>query len=106
MKWCDVVVSRAGHGTIMEAVSCGKPMVLIPTPGHSEQYGNARRAVEIGFAEAVEQYDLTAERLVEKVETVLNEESYRRKAEELQAEARRLGGGERVVQEIMSSLEG
>jgi len=106
MKWCDVVISRAGHGTIMEAVSCGKPMVLIPTPGHSEQYGNARRAVEIGFAEAVEQYDLTAERLVEKVETVLNDESYRRKAEELQALARRLGGGERVVQEIMSSLEG
>ena len=104
MEWCDVVVSRAGHGTIMEAVSCGKPMVLIPTPGHSEQYGNARRAVEIGFAEAVEQYDLTAERLVEKVETVLKDESYRRKAEELQAEARRLGGGERVVKEIMRSL--
>jgi len=96
--------SFTAYWWVEDRLGFGKPMVLIPTPGHSEQYGNARRAVEIGFAEAVEQYNLTAERLVEKVETVLNDESYRRKAEELQAEARRLGGGERVVKEIVRGL--
>ena len=106
MRRCDVVVSRAGHGTIMEAVSCGKPMVLIPTPGHSEQSGNARRAVEIGFAEALEQYDLTAERLLEKVERVVGDESYRRRAEELQELAKKLGGRDRVVKEVVDAVRG
>src|SRR5207244_8203449 len=44
----DVIVSRAGHETIMKAISEGKPLVLIPPPNHTEQANNARRADERG----------------------------------------------------------
>ena len=37
----DIVISRAGHGTIMKSMSHGKPMILVPIPDHTEQYGNA-----------------------------------------------------------------
>ena len=60
----SVVVSRAGHGTIMKAIMLGKPMILIPIPDHTEQYGNARRASKLGLAEIVPQREVTAERLL------------------------------------------
>jgi uncharacterized protein (TIGR00661 family) len=43
LKACDVVVARAGLGTIGEALCYGKPLVLIPTPSHTEQFNNAKR---------------------------------------------------------------
>src|SRR3989441_5125864 len=46
----DVIVSRAGHETIMKAISEGKPSVLIPPPNHTEQANNAKRAEELGVA--------------------------------------------------------
>ena len=52
---CDVVVSRPGHSTILEALWLGKPLVLIPTPGHSEKFCNARTAANLGIAKIIEQ---------------------------------------------------
>ena len=60
----DVVVSRAGHGTIMKAIVLGKPMILIPIPDHTEQYGNAKRASKLSLAEVVPQREVSTERLL------------------------------------------
>ncbi|MFQ6053401.1 MAG: DNA polymerase, partial [Candidatus Bathyarchaeia archaeon] len=76
LKACDLVVSRAGHETIMQSICFEKPMVLVPTPGHTEQYGNARRAKELGVAEAIHQRDLTREELLSLVEGVLGDDHY------------------------------
>lgn len=46
----DVVVCRAGMGTITELVALGKPAILLPLPGHQEANAKAlehRGAVEI-----------------------------------------------------------
>lgn len=67
----DVVVSRAGHGTIMKAIMLGKPMILIPIPDHTEQYGNAKRASKLGLAEIVPQREITAERLLDATKRLL-----------------------------------
>jgi UDP:flavonoid glycosyltransferase YjiC (YdhE family) len=67
----DVVVSRAGHGTIMKAIMLGKPMILIPIPDHTEQYGNAKRASRLGLAEIVPQREVTAERLLDATKRLL-----------------------------------
>jgi UDP:flavonoid glycosyltransferase YjiC (YdhE family) len=67
----DVVVSRAGHGTIMKAIMLGKPMILIPVPDHTEQYGNAKRASKLGLAEIVPQREITAERLLDATKRLL-----------------------------------
>lgn len=68
---CDVVISRAGHETLMQSISYGKPSVIIPMPKHPEQYGNARRAVELGVARALHQRDVSLDSLVGVIDEVL-----------------------------------
>jgi UDP:flavonoid glycosyltransferase YjiC (YdhE family) len=68
----SVVVSRAGHGTIMKSIMLGKPMILIPIPDHTEQYGNAKRASKLGLAEIVPQREVTTERLLDATKKLLN----------------------------------
>lgn len=71
LKASDVVISRAGHGTIMKAIMLGKPMILVPIPDHTEQYGNAKRASQLGFAQTVPQEEVTAERLLDATRRLL-----------------------------------
>jgi UDP-N-acetylglucosamine--N-acetylmuramyl-(pentapeptide) pyrophosphoryl-undecaprenol N-acetylglucosamine transferase len=68
----SVVVSRAGHGTIMKAIMLGKPMILIPIPDHTEQSGNAKRASKLGLAEIIPQRELTTERLLDATKRLLD----------------------------------
>ncbi|MDG6909492.1 MAG: hypothetical protein JRN08_03900 [Nitrososphaerota archaeon] len=56
---CDVVVSRAGHGTIAQAILSSKPMLLVPIPKQPEQEGNADKASRLGVSVTVEQETLT-----------------------------------------------
>jgi uncharacterized protein (TIGR00661 family) len=55
LKAADVIICRGGHNTIMQSICYGKPSIIIPTPSHTEQYANARRAKELGFGEAIHQ---------------------------------------------------
>lgn len=71
LQGCEVVVCRAGHGMISKALAYGKPMVLIPIPGHMEQLGNALRVKELGFGEVLNQEDLTASTLREAIRGAL-----------------------------------
>jgi UDP-N-acetylglucosamine--N-acetylmuramyl-(pentapeptide) pyrophosphoryl-undecaprenol N-acetylglucosamine transferase len=68
----NVVVSRAGHGTIMKSIMLGKPMILIPIPDHTEQYGNAKRASKLGLAEIIPQREVTTERLIDATRRLLD----------------------------------
>lgn len=47
----DVVVGRAGMGTIMELIALGKPAIFLPLVGHQEI--NAARAAQAGAAEII-----------------------------------------------------
>jgi UDP:flavonoid glycosyltransferase YjiC (YdhE family) len=72
IRGCDVVISRAGHGIMMKSMVYGKPMILVPIPDHTEQYGNAKRAVSINLAELIYQSELNTKTLNEAVEKILN----------------------------------
>ena len=76
----DVIVSRAGHETIMKAISQGKPLVLIPPPNHTEQANNAKRAEELGVAVVLGQSRLDSRELAGAISTCLehNQENARR----------------------------
>ena len=76
IRGCDIVVSRAGHGIIMKSMVYGKPMILVPIPDHTEQYGNAKRAVSIHLAELIYQSELNTKTLNEAVEKILNSAEY------------------------------
>ena len=67
----------------MQSICYQKPSIIIPTPSHTEQYANARRARELGVAEAIHQQDLSKERLLELAETLLTEERYRERLSEI-----------------------
>jgi len=99
LKACDLVISKAGHGTIMEAVSFGKPQILIPTLGHTEQYGNACRTRELGIAEAIDQDELTGEKLLSTIEEMLTQESYSANLRKIREE-NRLDGVANALGEI------
>jgi len=90
MSASDVVVSRAGHGTIMKSLSYGKPMVLIPIPDHTEQVGNARRAAQLHVAKVIDQKTLNAKTLTAAIEEILKSNSFRRNALEISRSARTL----------------
>ena len=77
----DIIVSRAGHGTIMKSLSHGKPMILIPIPDHTEQYSNARRAVNLQVAEMIDQGSLSPETLRATVQRILSNDEYRTSSE-------------------------
>jgi UDP:flavonoid glycosyltransferase YjiC (YdhE family) len=87
---CDVVVSRAGHGTIMKSLAYGKPMVLIPIPDHTEQIGNAQRAAQIHVAKVIEQKGLNRDALTSALDEIIASDSFRRNSAEIGSEARAL----------------
>jgi UDP-N-acetylglucosamine--N-acetylmuramyl-(pentapeptide) pyrophosphoryl-undecaprenol N-acetylglucosamine transferase len=87
IRACDMIVSRAGHGIMMKSMSYGKPMVLIPIPDHTEQYGNARRAVSLNLAELIYQSELNYQTLNEAVEKILNFPEYKLTAQRVKAVA-------------------
>jgi UDP:flavonoid glycosyltransferase YjiC (YdhE family) len=88
----DVLIARAGHGTIMKSLTHGKPMVLIPIPDHTEQYGNARRAKALRVAEIVDQSSLDSTTLRTAVRQILETDLYRRNCEMVREEAASLNG--------------
>ncbi len=105
LKACDLVVSRAGHGTLTQGISYGKPMVLIPTPGHTEQLNNAYRVKELGLAEVLDQEDVSKKALATVIRKVLSDENYKRRIEEAQRETSGLNGLKSVVDTIIHVVE-
>lgn len=75
LKACDMLISRAGHSTILKAMTLGKPVLLIPTPFQTEQLANASSARALGFALVLEQERLSKETLQATVERVLSDKA-------------------------------
>jgi len=65
----DLVVSRAGLGTLTELSVLAKPAILVPLPGHQEL--NAIYYSKNNAAILLEQKELTAESLVRKIKFLL-----------------------------------
>lgn len=69
MAQADLIVSRAGVGTIAEATAVGLPMVLVPgTFGGGHQEENAAAMVEAGAAVSIPDRELTGQSLVRTIE--------------------------------------
>lgn len=100
LKACDIAIGRAGHGTITQCICYGKPMIIIPTPGHTEQLTNARQAKNLGIARIILQEMLNKEKLLKNVQQILQPKIQHR-AEEIQKEALKYDGLEAVAKEIM-----
>lgn len=74
---CDLVVSRAGAITLSEVQAKGRPAVLIPSPfvAENHQYHNAMSMVNRKAAMLIEEKDLTGEKLIAAVDSMVSEKS-------------------------------
>jgi UDP-N-acetylglucosamine--N-acetylmuramyl-(pentapeptide) pyrophosphoryl-undecaprenol N-acetylglucosamine transferase len=75
----DVVVSRAGAGSLFDTAAAGRAAILIPYPyaTGNHQLHNARYFTEKGAAELLMDSEVTAEALRERVEDLLNDDERR-----------------------------
>lgn len=105
LKACDLVISKAGHGTLTQSMSYGKPMILIPTPSHTEQLSNAYRLKELGVAEVLEQHEVNRETLLRTIRKMLNDDTYRRRMSEIHREISGLNGLKTAVETIKRVAE-
>lgn len=104
LKACDLVTSRAGHGTLTQCMCYGKPMILVPTPSHTEQLNNAKQAKELGVAKIIEQEELNKQKLLESVHQILESE-IPEKLKQVQKEVRQYNGLENAVRAIIETAE-
>ncbi|MCR5152115.1 MAG: undecaprenyldiphospho-muramoylpentapeptide beta-N-acetylglucosaminyltransferase [Prevotella sp.] len=79
-KAADLVISRAGAGSISEFCLIGKPVILVPSPNVAEnhQWKNAMALVNKDAAIMVEDSDAPAQLLPKAVDTVQNEETLKK----------------------------
>src|SRR5665213_1089737 len=70
----DLVVSRAGMGAVSELAAAGKPSILVPLPGASDEHQlkDARAFEKGGAARLVLDREMTGARLVEEVTRLID----------------------------------
>lgn len=102
LKACDLVIGRAGHGTLTQCMRHGKPMILVPTPSHTEQLNNAKQAAKIGVAKVIDQEKLSTDKLLDSVEKILKGETPER-LKHVQKEVSRYNGLEDAVTTIIET---
>jgi len=74
----DLVISRAGAGTLSELAAVGLPAILIPYPyAEAHQEKNANVFVEAGAAEVIRDGEVTGKRLAERINALITDTARR-----------------------------
>jgi UDP:flavonoid glycosyltransferase YjiC (YdhE family) len=96
---CDLVVTHGGSGTVLDALSLGLPMVIIPIA--ADQPVNAQRCAELGVARIVTPEGRTEHELAQEIReatrALVHDPAYRERAQRLQKEMEALPGLEYPV---------
>lgn len=86
-EWCswkemfeisDCLVIRGGHSSIGDALTCGKPSIIIPIKKQSEQIQNAKRIDELGLGIYMEEDEDNS--LVDNINKIINEDKFNKTA--------------------------
>lgn len=81
---CDLVICHGGAGSILGALCCGLPLLIIPQA--ADQFYNAERAVRAGVARRLLGRDLTPGSVTDEVRLLLDDPRYRAAAAVIAAE--------------------
>ena len=70
LAWAHLVIARAGASTIAELTAAGRPAILVPLPGATDdhQTANAREISEAGGARTIGQRDFTPVELAKQMQ--------------------------------------
>lgn len=77
MANCDLLIGRAGATSIAELTALGLPSILIPSPyvTNDHQTKNAKSLEKIGASKVIADADLTGERLVRAIDSIMNDDT-------------------------------
>lgn len=103
---CDIVVSRAGSGSIFEIAAIGKPSILIPLPesAQNHQLKNAYQYAETGAATVFEEGNFTPHFFLEKLRYLLSDKNEYEKMSKAAREFSQPDAGKVVAGYIISYL--
>ncbi len=104
LKSCDLVIGRAGHGTMTQCLCYGKPMILVPTPSHTEQISNAKQAEDLGVAKIILQEKLNRDRLLKGIKQML-ESTVQERLKTVQKEVLKYDGLKKAVETIFEAVK-
>lgn len=70
LAWAHLVIARAGASTLAELTCAGRPAILVPLPGATDdhQTANAREMTQAGGARAIQQPNFTAVELARQMQ--------------------------------------
>ncbi|SEN33542.1 UDP-N-acetylglucosamine-N-acetylmuramylpentapeptide N-acetylglucosamine transferase [Sphingomonas gellani] len=70
LAWAHLVIGRAGASTIAELTAAGRPAILVPLPGATDdhQTANAREITRVGGARTIAQSEFTAVELAKQMQ--------------------------------------
>lgn len=104
MAAADLVINRAGASTISELQVKGMPSILIPSPNVAEnhQYYNAKTLSDNGAAILIEEKDLTGEKLIEAIKSVIDDKNKLKQMGENAKKTAVFDANERICDVIMN----
>ncbi len=102
----DIIISRAGAGTVSELAIVGKPVILVPSPYVAEDHQTKNAAsLEAKNAAVLIKENELEQRLMKELETVLNRpEKYEELSDNLKKMARPFATKE-IVEDIIKHLK-
>ena len=99
----DLVISRAGSGSIFEIAACAKPSILIPLPNAAgdHQKENAFEYSKFGGAVVIEQSNLTPHLFLNEIKRILDNPALAQKMGEGAKNFSQLEAGQKVAEELI-----
>ncbi len=102
----DLLIARAGGGTIAEAALFKLPSIFVPYPFASDnhQLHNAKFVEKLGGAAVISERELTAERLADTIRNLIQSPQKLREMSQKISEFARPNAARRVINEILKSV--
>ena len=102
MPRASVIVHQGGIGTTGQALRAGRPMLIVPYG--QDQPDNARRCVRLGVGRTLSFGRFTTSRVVSELSELLNDPSYRERAEKVGRQVEAENGTKRACDAIVEVL--
>jgi uncharacterized protein (TIGR00661 family) len=103
MKISDVIITLAGHTTIMEIISLGIPNIIIPIDNHPEQLKNAVNIKKYGISIVKELKNLDPNKISKDINRLLNDSEVIKQAEKVKEMFSQYHGTDDAVKIIMEN---
>jgi len=99
----DLVISRAGAGSIFETAACAKPSILIPIPqaASDHQRKNAFAYAQAGATVVLEQANLTSNLFLSKISQILDNPELAQKMSQSAKNFYEPGAAQKIAEELL-----